>query len=163
MSRETVDPELDLVVERVIRAPRTVVWQAWTEPARFEQWWVPAPALCRVERLDVRPGGAMLTRISDDGTAYLPHLDAVFLVVDELERIVFTNAINSAWRPVSPEPVVMTAEVVLADHPDGTDYRIVVRHGDPASRARHEELGFADGWGTVTKQLADVAEGEVEQ
>jgi uncharacterized protein YndB with AHSA1/START domain len=158
VSRDGVDPELDLVVERVIRAPRSVVWRAWTEAAQFERWWVPAPALCRVERLEVRPGGAMVTRISDDGAAFGPHLDAVFLVVDELERIVFTNAINSAWRPVRSEPVVMTAEVVLADDPDGTDYRIVVRHGDPASRARHEELGFADGWGTVTKQLANVAE-----
>jgi uncharacterized protein YndB with AHSA1/START domain len=52
----------------------------------------------------------------------------------------------------------MTAEVIFTDHPDGTDYRIVVRHGDPASRALHAELGFADGWGTVTEQLAHVAE-----
>lgn len=31
-------------------------------------------------------------------------------------------------------------------HPEGTDYHVVVQHRDPASRARHEELGFADGW-----------------
>lgn len=52
----------------------------------------------------------------------------------------------------------MTAEIVLRDHPDGTDYRVVVRHGDPAARERHADLGFADGWGTVTAQLARVAE-----
>jgi uncharacterized protein YndB with AHSA1/START domain len=34
-----------------------------------------------------------------------------------------------------------------------------VRHGDPEARARHEELGFEDGWGTVAAQLAAVAEG----
>jgi len=54
----------------------------------------------------------------------------------------------------------MTAEITLSDHPDGTDYRIIVRHGDPAARARHEELGFAEGWGSVTEQLAEVAEGQ---
>ena len=54
----------------------------------------------------------------------------------------------------------MTAEITLGDHPDGTDYRVIVRHGDPAARARHEELGFSDGWGSVTAQLAAVAESE---
>lgn len=153
-----MNPDLDLVIERVIRAPRAAVWSAWTDPARFAQWWVPAPTLCRVERLDVRAGGAIVTSMSDDGAEYVPHLDATFLLVDDLERIVFTNAIDSEWRPTNPDPIAMTAEVILADHPDGTDYRIVVRHGDAASRARHEEIGFFDGWASVTKQLAEVVE-----
>jgi uncharacterized protein YndB with AHSA1/START domain len=155
-----VNPDLDLTLERVIRAPRAAVWTAWTDPSYFEKWWVPAPALCRVDHLDVRPGGAFVTRLSDDGVEFVPHLDATFLVVDELERIVFTNAIDSAWRPTNPDPIAMTAEITLGDHPDGTDYRILVRHGDPAARARHEKLGFADGWGTVTEQLAGVTESQ---
>jgi uncharacterized protein YndB with AHSA1/START domain len=81
-------------------------------------------------------------------------MDACFLVVDELARIVFTNAIDSAWRPTTPSPVAMTAEVTLDDHPEGT------RHGNPAARTRHDELGFLDGWGTVTEQLARLAESE---
>jgi uncharacterized protein YndB with AHSA1/START domain len=155
-----MNPDLDLAVERVIHAPRADVWAAWTDPAKFEKWWVPAPTLCRVEHLNVRPGGALVTRMSEDGVDFVPQLDAAFLVVDELERIVFTNAIDSSWRPSRPEPVLMTAEITFADHPDGTDYRIIVRHGDPASRALHAELGFADGWGTVTKQLALLTEAE---
>ena len=153
-----MNPDLDLSLERVIRAPRATVWRAWTDPARFAKWWIPAPTLCQVERLDVRPGGALVTRMSDDGAEFVPHMDATFLVVDEGERIVFTNAIDSAWRPVNPEPVAMTAEIVMSDHPDGTAYRVVVRHGDPAARARHQEIGFADGWGSVTAQLAAVVE-----
>ncbi|MDT3439315.1 MULTISPECIES: SRPBCC domain-containing protein [unclassified Pseudofrankia] len=150
--------ELDLSIERVIRAPRAAVWKAWTDPASLERWWLPAPTLCRVDRLEVRPGGAFVTRLSDDSTEFTPHLDACFLVVDELERIVFTNAIDSAWRPATPAPVPMTAEITFRDHPSGTDYRILVRHGDPAARARHQELGFLEGWGTVTEQLAQLAE-----
>jgi uncharacterized protein YndB with AHSA1/START domain len=57
----------------------------------------------------------------------------------------------------------MTAEITLDDHPDGTLYRVVVRHGDPAARALHEKLGFEDGWGTVTGQLAGFAESEAER
>lgn len=41
-------PETDLEITRVIKAPRSAVWQAWTSPDQFAQWWIPAPALCRV-------------------------------------------------------------------------------------------------------------------
>jgi uncharacterized protein YndB with AHSA1/START domain len=154
-----MNPDLDLALDRVIKAPRATVWNAWTDPAAFARWWIPAPLRCRVEQLDVRPGGGLVTSMSEDGELFVPHADACFLVVDELERLVFTNAIDSSWRPAGPAPVAMTAEITFAEHPDGTDYRIVVRHGDPAARARHEELGFVDGWGSVAEQLAVFAEG----
>src|SRR6185295_16059499 len=92
---------------------------------------------------EARPGGAFVTRISDDGVEFGPHMDAAFLVVDDRERLVFTNAVDSRWRPTRPDPIAMVAEIVLRDHPDGTDYRVVVRHGDPAARARHQEPGSA--------------------
>jgi uncharacterized protein YndB with AHSA1/START domain len=87
-----VNPELDLALQRVIAAPRAVVWRAWTDPSRLERWWLPAPAVARVERLEVRPGGAFVTSMSEDGTTFAPHVDAAFLVVDEPERLVFTRS-----------------------------------------------------------------------
>lgn len=153
-----MNPDLDLALERVIRATPATVWKAWTDPTQLERWWLPAPSRCRVDRLELRPGGAFVTRMSDDGATYVPHLDACFLAVDELERIVFTNALDSTWRPADPAPVAMTATITLQEHPDGTDYKVVVRHGDPEARARHDALGFSLGWGTVTDQLAVLAE-----
>jgi uncharacterized protein YndB with AHSA1/START domain len=153
-----MNPDLDLTLRRVIGAPRTAVWRAWTDPSQLERWWVPAPTVARVERLEARPGGALVTRMSDDGLEFVPHLDALFLVVDELERLVFTNAIDSGWRPADPDPVAMVAEIRLDDHPLGTDYQVIVRHGDPAARERHEEIGFFDGWGSVTEQLVALVE-----
>ena len=90
-----MNPDLDLTLSRIIRAPRATVWSAWTNPSSLAQWWVPAPSRCQVDRLDVWPGGAFVTRLSDDGVDFMPHLDACFLAVDDLERIVFTNAIDS--------------------------------------------------------------------
>lgn len=158
-----MNPDLDLDLERIIAAPRATVWNAWTDPSQLAQWWIPAPTRCRVEHLDLRPGGAFVTRLSDDGAEFAPHLDACFLAVDEFERIVFTNAIDSSWRPASPAPVAMTATITLTDHPDGTDYRVLVRHGDPESRAQHEKLGFVEGWGTVTGPLAALAERQAQR
>ncbi|WP_207211708.1 SRPBCC domain-containing protein [Promicromonospora panici] len=45
-----MNPELDLGVDRIIRAPRKQVWDAWTQPDKLAQWWIPAPTQCRVER-----------------------------------------------------------------------------------------------------------------
>ena len=156
-----LDPDLDLRIDRVIRAPRTRVWKAWTDPLDLARWWLPAPTHCRVERLDVVPGGAFVTSMSDDGIAFGPHLDACFVVVEPGERIVFTNALDSRWRPAEPAPVAMTAEITFGDHPRG--HRLPRRRPARRCRARgpsHEQLGFADGWGTVTAQLAAVAEAQ---
>ena len=77
-----LDPDLDLRIDRVIRAPRERVWAAWTDPADLARWWLPAPMRCQVERLDVVPGGAFVTSMSEDGTAFVPHVDACFVVVE---------------------------------------------------------------------------------
>ncbi|PII81707.1 polyketide cyclase [Leucobacter sp. OLJS4] len=153
-----LDPERDLSIERVIRAPRERVWQAWTDPLQLAQWWVPAPTVARIDRFDPRPGGAFVTSMSDDGEDFVPHTDGIFLLLEAGSRLVFTNAITSSWHPAEPAPVAMTAEILFGEHPEGTAYRAVVRHGDPVDRARHEELGFFDGWGAVTAALAELVE-----
>jgi uncharacterized protein YndB with AHSA1/START domain len=149
-------PELDLTVSRIIRAPRSSVWDAWTDPASFEQWWVPAPEVCRVRDMELRPGGSFRTEISQDGVAFGPHITGCFLAIDALERIVFTDALVAGWRP-SEAPFV-TAVIAMQDHPDGTEYTATAIHRDLAGRDRHEQLGFHDGWGTVTRQLAELVD-----
>jgi len=153
---QSFNPKLDLTISRVIKAPRRVIWNAWTDRASLEQWWVPAPATCRVLELDLCPGGAFVTRISENGGDFMPHLSACFLAVDDLERIVFTNALVGGWRPA--EQPFMTAVITLQDHPMGTDYVAHVMHKNNADRNMHEEMGFYDGWGTCLDQLAAFAE-----
>ncbi|MBO9589008.1 SRPBCC family protein [Devosia sp.] len=149
-------PETDLEITRLIKAPRNAVWQAWTNPDEFAQWWIPAPALCRVVEMDVRPGGALLTEMSEDGGAFGPHMDACYLAVEEGRKIVLTNALSAGWRPAASP--FMTAIITLDDHDQGTAYRAHVLHKDAETRAWHEEMGFFDGWGTVAAQLAALVE-----
>jgi len=150
------NPHLDLTISRVIKAPRSAIWSAWTDPARFEQWWVPAPAKCKVLEMDLRPGGSFVTQISESGGDFMPHLSGCFLAIDDLERIVFTNSLVSGWRPA--EQPFMTAIITLKDHPMGTDYVAYVMHKNNADRNMHEESGFYDGWRTVAEQLAKLVE-----
>jgi uncharacterized protein YndB with AHSA1/START domain len=157
------NPALDLKIERIIKGPRSVVWSAWTDPKSFEQWWVPAPTRCRVDEMDVRPGGGLVTRMSENGSAFVPHLTACYLAVDEGQRIVFTNTMASGWRPVEEPFVAITAIISLADHPQGTEYIAHVMHRSAADSGRHEELGFHEGWGTVTTQLVALIERQVRE
>ena len=52
----------------------------------------------------------------------------------------------------------MTTIITLQEHPQGTEYVAHVMHKNEADRTMHEQMGFADGWGTVTEQLARLAE-----
>jgi uncharacterized protein YndB with AHSA1/START domain len=153
---QSSNPDFDLTISRVIKAPRALIWRAWTDRASFEQWWVPAPAKCRVLEMDLRPGGSFVTQISESGGDFMPHLSACFLAIDDLERIVFTNALVGGWRPA--EQPFMTAIITLQDHPMGTDYVAHVMHKNNADRNMHKEMGFYDGWGAVVEQLAKLVE-----
>lgn len=154
-----MNPKLDLEIERVIRAPRQAVWDAWTDPRKFEQWFLPRPSVLRVERFEPHPTGALVTSMAQHPNGdFTRHVDGCFLAVDELERIVFTTAIESDWRPREHASLRMTATITLDEHPDGTSYRAVVAHADTTDRDQHDALGFADGWGTCISQLADLIE-----
>ena len=155
---KSLNPDLDLTISRVIGAPRSVVWSAWTDPANFAQW-IPAPAKCRVVEMGLHPGGSLVTQISENGGDFMPHMSACFLAIENHERIVFTNALIGGWRPA--EKPFMTAIITLQDHPLGTDYVAHVMHKNNADRNMHEEMGFFDGWGTVTEQLAKLVEQRV--
>ncbi len=148
--------ELDLETSRIIRAPRHRVWNAWVDPARLSQWWIPRPALCRVAALELRPGGAFVTEMSEDGGPFGPHLSACFLDIVPQERIVFTDALTGGWRPATEG--FMTAVITFGDHPDGTAYSALAMHKDRSDRDRHERLGFHEGWTTVAAQLAELVE-----
>lgn len=152
------DPKRDLEISRIIKAPRAVVWDAWTTPTQFEKWWVPAPTLCRVVSMDLRPGGALTTEMSDDGTSFTPHLAACYLAIEPGQGLIFSTAMVEGWRPADEPFISMTAVITLDDHPEGTAYRAVVKHQSDAARNQHEELGFHDGWGTVAAQLAALVE-----
>ena len=106
--------------------------------------------------MELRPGGAFVTRISEHGGDFVPHLNACFLAVEDAQRLVFTNALVSGWRPA--EQPFMTAIITLEDHEQGTRYAAHVMHRSGSDRDMHEEMGFFDGWGTVIGQLAQQVE-----
>ena len=145
------DDSKDLVISRLVRAPRAKLWRAWTDPQLLKEWWAPKPWTTEVLAFELRPGGAFHTfmRGPDGGTSDNP---ACFLEIVPLHKLVVTSMLNGGWRPATPW-LCMTAMVTMADEGDGTRYIATVMHPDAATRDRHEEMGFFQGWNTCIDQL----------
>lgn len=63
-----------MILQRVIRAPRTVVWRAWVNPDTLPIWWGPEGFSCRTKRIDLRSGGDwVFDMIAPDGTVFPNH------------------------------------------------------------------------------------------
>ena len=152
MSTSASDREL--ILTRVIDAPRERVWKAWTQ--QLPQWWAPAPLTTTLCEMDLRAGGHLRTVMrAPDGTEYPTR--GIFLEVTAPERIVFTDAFDPGWEP-HPD-IFFTAIVTLEELPGGkTQYTARALHWTAANREKHEQMGFHQGWGLCLDQLAALAE-----
>jgi uncharacterized protein YndB with AHSA1/START domain len=66
--------ERTMVLQRVIKAPRQVVWGAWMNPETLPRWWGPEGFSCRTKRIDLRTGGEwVFDMIAPDGTVFPNH------------------------------------------------------------------------------------------
>jgi uncharacterized protein YndB with AHSA1/START domain len=146
--------ERELVLTRMIDAPRDKVFRAWTEPEQLKKWFAPQPWTTPHAELDVRPGGTCkFVMRSPEGEDH-PY-QGVYLEVVKNERIVTTDAYKEAWVP-SDKPF-MTLIVTLEEEGGKTRYTARVRHWTVADREAHEKMGFHEGWGLCADQLAAVA------
>ena len=140
----------ELVLTRLINAPREKVYRAWTDPEILKKWFAPLPYTTPVAELDVRPGGANLIVMRGPDGKDMPNR-GVYLEVAPNERLVFTDAYVRAWEP--SEKPFMTVILTFEDEGGKTRYTARVRHWTVADREAHEKMGFHGGWGLCTDQL----------
>jgi uncharacterized protein YndB with AHSA1/START domain len=168
MSRPTINPDLDLVLERVIDVSPELVWKAWTEPEHLVKWFTPRPWSSVNCDIDLRPGGIFRTTMqSPEGEKF--DESGCYLEVVPNERLVWTNTLRAGYRPRSSavEPgtaecaqILFTGFILLEPHGNGTKYTAIVTHGDPSGKEQHESMGFHEGWAAALDQLVECAKGE---
>ncbi len=147
----TPTSDRELVLTRLIDAPRAKLYRAWTDPELLKRWFAPLPYTTPVVELDVRPGGANRIVMRGPDGADLPN-QGVYLEVVENERLVFTDAYTTAWEP--SEKPFMTVILTFEEEDGKTRYTARVRHWTVADRQAHEAMGFHQGWGQCADQLA---------
>ncbi len=89
----------ELVVTRIIDAPRRLVFQAWTDPGQVARWWGPQGFVTTHCDMDIRVGGAFRFHMrSPTGTDRRKR--GVYREIVDEERIVFTFA----WEDAAGNP-----------------------------------------------------------
>jgi uncharacterized protein YndB with AHSA1/START domain len=155
------NPELDLMLERIVDVPCELIWQAWTTPEKLMPWFCPLPWKTIACEIDLRVGGKFYTVMQSPEGQSFPNVGC-YLEVIENERLTWTNALDQGFRPAkqleaSPghecAEFLMTATIMLEPQPNGIKYTALVQHSNVASRIAHENMGFKEGWGTCLDQL----------
>src|SRR2546427_12108977 len=148
----------ELVIVRVLDAPRALVWKAWTEPERLKRWGVQRTFTAPVAKIDLRVRGAFTygLRLSYSidiwGTG-------VYREIAPLKRIVYTdsfadekgNVVPATYYGMSRDlPLEMQVTVTFEDHDGKT--KITLHHvGIPAGPDRD---GANQGWNESLDKLA---------
>jgi uncharacterized protein YndB with AHSA1/START domain len=141
----TINPNIDLVFERSIDAPRRLVWEALTKPEHLKEWYMPK-AWGRVAdcEMDPRPGGIFRIDIAVGDGQVVPNLGC-FLDVVPLERLVWTSMLFPGYRPAVFDDVPITAIMTLADAGTGTRYVFTALHRDEADFEKNKTQGWQQG------------------
>ena len=146
----TFPADRELVLTRLIDAPREKLYRAWTEPELLKRWFAPLPYTTPHAECDVRPGGASLIVMKSPDGQEMP-MHGIYLDVVPNERLVSTDAYTSAWAP--SEKPFLTIILTFAEEAGKTRYTARARHWSVADREAHEKMGFHEGWGKCTDQL----------
>ena len=91
--------EREVVVTRTINGPAHLLFEAWTKPELFRQWWVPKSmgmSLLSCE-MDVRVGGTYRLEFEPEGMAFF----GTYLEVTLHSRLVWTNEEGGEGGPVT--------------------------------------------------------------
>jgi uncharacterized protein YndB with AHSA1/START domain len=152
------DGRLDLVLTRVVKVPRVLIWKAWTEPEHLVKWFTPAPWKTVSCEIDLKPGGIFRAVMRSPEGKESNEPPGCYLEVVPPERLVWTSALGPGFRPVANPFLSFTAILTFEEVPGGTRYTARVLHKDEADRQRHADMGFAEGWGKALDQLVAIAD-----
>jgi uncharacterized protein YndB with AHSA1/START domain len=103
-NRTTVErkSERELVVTRTFNGPARIVFEAWTKPELFKQWWVPksmSASLLSCE-MDVRVGGTYRLVFGQDGSEPMAFFGR-YIEVTPHSRLAWTNEEGGEDGPVT--------------------------------------------------------------
>ncbi len=74
MTTDTI-ADREVVITRILNAPRELVWEAWTNPKHIVNWWGPDGFTTTIEKMDFRVGGEWrYMMIGPDGSRYPNHM-----------------------------------------------------------------------------------------
>ena len=149
-NRTTVErkSERELVVTRTINGPARIVFEAFTKPELFKQWWVPRSiiglSLLSCE-LDVRVGGKYRLVFGNDASEAMAFFGR-YIEVTPHSRLVWTNDEGGDAGQVS----------TVTFEEKGGKTLLVLHELHPSKEAVDEAIGFGEGLRETFGQLDEL-------
>jgi uncharacterized protein YndB with AHSA1/START domain len=153
----------DFVISRVLNAPRDLVWECFTDPARMKQWWGPKGVKIMKSDMDLRVGGTYHYGMqTPDGKVMWGKF--VYREVTPPQSLVFINSFSDeagglTRHPMSPTwPLQMLSTFTFDEEPGGKT-KFTVRwspHDATEEEQKTFDAGHASmtgGWGGTMDQL----------
>lgn len=129
--------------ERVLPAPRDVVWRHWVTPDLLTKWWAP-PSMAVTECvIEPRPDGRAVLEYRDAEGTY--RSEGRVHTATEAERLVFDLSIADSFTG--------TYDLTLAAAGEATRLRLDMTITDSTVDAAQYIAGIETGWGQVLDNL----------
>lgn len=164
---DRVQTDREVMITRVIDAPRARVFHAWTDPVQIAKWWGPHSVTNTVSEMDVRPGGSYrIVMRGPDGTEY--PLKGTYREIKAPAQLVMT--VDASEHPeewhdlVKPDrsedernPCGLMLDTINFDDL-GSRTRVTVRtrFETPEIRDAMLKMGITDGWSQSLDRLGEV-------
>jgi uncharacterized protein YndB with AHSA1/START domain len=141
-SEEMMEYEKEVTIERLIYAPRALVFKAWIDAKQLAQWWGPTGFSNPVCEFDARPGGTLrIDMRAPDGTVY-PMTGVVREIVIP-ERLVFTSvALNKDGNPMFENLNIVT----FTDQGNKTGLSVTAKVVKTTAEGLPYISGMDEGW-----------------
>ena len=124
----------EIVLSRVINAPRELIFSAWADPSHLPQWFGPAGFRVETKSIDIRVGGDWrFDLIAPDGKLYRSRMQ--FLRIERPHLIEFDHGADK-----DNDPGIFRTTITFDEQSDGKTV-ITLRQLHPTKSQRDATIG----------------------
>ena len=148
---EVLNPTADreIVITRLLDAPRELIWKVWTTPGHVVNWWGPQGFTNTIHEMAVKPGGVWRYDMhGPDGTDYKNRV--IYIAVIEPELLEYTHDADD-----DPDFKPFHATVLFEEAGDQSQVTMRLLLESAEERARMVEFGAVEGGQSTLNCLAE--------
>jgi uncharacterized protein YndB with AHSA1/START domain len=143
--------EREIVITRVIDAPASLLFQAFSKPEHLLRWFGPEPYPLAFAEVDFRVGGRFRFAMREPNGSVMTPFGGEYLEIVPDRRIVYTDAFEQTGAPR------MTVTVTFDEEGGRTTLTLTTRFETAEHARQHLDLGIVEGLTLALQQLADLA------
>jgi uncharacterized protein YndB with AHSA1/START domain len=150
--------EQEFVVERQFNAPRTLLFEVFTQPEHLKRWWAPQPYSIPVCTIDLRSGGIWHYCLrSPEGQVQWAR--SVYREIVPPEKLVYTSTFaDEHATPIEGMPEHLTT-VIFTEEAGKTRVTARVQFTSAAALKVAVDLGILQGMSTTWDYLVGYVQG----